>query len=107
MVVLIDIEVEQANGLFASFNATPNSGTSPVTATFTDTSYTDDPLGVLSWAWDFDNGGIIDWTNSTVTVVGAVNVDQVEASFTVGLLAPGVWQFTNTSTPTPISWAAG
>ena len=120
-------------GIFASFNASPSSGTSPLSVSFTDTTFTDDPAGVQTWAWDFDGDGTIDSTNqndtwlypacgaydvtltvtdlingsSTTTVVGAVNVDPVSASFTVGELAPatGIWQFTDTSSPTPTAWA--
>ena len=119
-------------GIFASFNATPSTGSSPLTVTFTDTTFTDDPAGVQAWAWDFDGDGVIDSTNSTdtfvypacgsydvtltatdiingsstTTVVGAVEVDNVVASFTVAELAPGtgLWLFTDTSAPTPISW---
>src|SRR5690606_22120316 len=43
---------------------------------------------------------------STTTVVGAVNVDEVVASFTVAELAPGtgLWLFTDTSSPAPTAW---
>ncbi|MCK5941092.1 MAG: PKD domain-containing protein, partial [Planctomycetes bacterium] len=120
-------------GLFASFSASPSTGASPLSVTFTDTSFTSDPGGVTSWAWDFDGDGVIDSTNSTdtfvypacgsydvtltvtdathptstTTVVGAVVVDQVVADFTVAEIAPGtgLWQFTDTSAPTPTSWA--
>ncbi len=121
------------SGLFASFDANPSSGASPLTVTFTDTTFTSDPGGVTSWAWDFDGDGVTDATTptatwvygacgsydvtltttdathppSTTTVVGAVNVDQVVADFSVAELAPGtgLWQFTDQSTPTPTSWA--
>ena len=120
-------------GIFASFTASPSSGASPLSVAFTDTTFTDDPAGVQTWAWDFDGDGSIDSTNqndtwiyancgaydvtltvtdiingtSTTTVVGAVNVDPVSASFTVGEVAPasGLWQFTDTSSPTPTAWA--
>jgi PKD repeat protein len=42
----------------ASFTATPTNGTSPLNVQFTDTS-SNNPT---SWAWDFDNDGIIDST---------------------------------------------
>jgi PKD repeat protein len=42
----------------ANFNATPLSGTTSLTSTFTDTS-TNSPT---SWAWDFDNDGTTDST---------------------------------------------
>lgn len=121
------------SGLFASFDANPATGASPLVVTFTDTSFSSDPNGVTSWAWDFDGDGNPDattataqWTYavcgsydvtltvtdgthppSTTTVVGAVNVDNVVADFSVAELAPGtgLWQFTDLSTPTPTSWA--
>ena len=121
------------SGLFASFSATPSTGASPLTVTFSDTSFTSDPGGVLTWEWDFDADGVADATTptatwvypacgsydvtltvtdatfpaSTTTVVGAVNVDDVQAGFTVSELAPGtgLWLFTDTSTPTPTAWA--
>jgi PKD repeat protein len=119
------------SGIFASFTATPSTGASPLTVQFTDTTFTDDPGGVLAWTWDFESDGTIDSTaqnpmatyaacgsydvtmtatdalngSSTTVVVGAVQVDNVVASFTVAELVSGIWQFTDTSTPTPISWA--
>jgi PKD repeat protein len=49
-----------ADGLFANFTATPTSGATPLTVNFTDTSFTSDPNGVQSWAWDLDGDSIID-----------------------------------------------
>ena len=43
----------------AGFNATPTSGTFPLTVAFTDES-TNTPT---SWAWDFDNDGTVDSTD--------------------------------------------
>ncbi|MFK7742126.1 MAG: PKD domain-containing protein [Planctomycetota bacterium] len=126
-----DFVVEPGNGLFASFAATPSSGSSPLVVAFTDTSFTNDPGGVLSWAWDFDGDGTIDSTNatdtftytscgsydvtltvtdalngsSTTTAVGAVLVDPVTASFNVTNIGPGIWQFDDTSSPNPSAWA--
>jgi len=119
-------------GLFASFTATPSTGASPLLVQFNDTSFTDDPAGVQTWDWDLDGDGATDstaqnptWTytvcgsydvtltvtdlingSSTKTIVGAVAVDDVVASFDVVELVPGagLWQFTDTSTPTPIAW---
>ena len=121
------------SGLFASFDADPDTGSSPLVVTFTDTSFTSDPGGILSYAWDFDGDGVTDSTSnpaqftygvcgsydvtltvtdsihapSTKTVVGAVQVDNVVADFSVAELAPGagLWQFTDLSSPTPVSWA--
>ncbi|MGK0157045.1 MAG: PKD repeat protein [Neolewinella sp.] len=128
----VEVYVAPAAGLFANFAATsPTTGASPLTVSFADGSITDDPAGVATWAWDFDNDGIVDSTaqnpsftfntcgsfdvtltvtdlvnpSSSATSVGLVNTDLVVASFTVAALAPQVWEFTDTSVPTPTSWA--
>ena len=119
-------------GLFASFDATPATGASPLIVQFTDTSFTSDPGGILTQDWDFDGDGnpdatgptatwayavcgsydvtltVSDATNgtNTTTVVGAVEVDRVVADFGDPTeLAPGIWQFTDASTPAPTAWA--
>ena len=121
------------SGLYASFDAQPATGSSPLVVTFTDTSFSSDPNGVTSYAWDFDGDGVIDSTTnpaqftyaacgsydvsltvtdgthapSTQTVVGAVQVDNVVADFSVAELAPGagLWQFTDLTAPAAVSWA--
>lgn len=128
---LIDLETQQLSGLFASFSATPTSGASPLTVQFTDSSFSSDPLGVLAWEWDFESDGVIDslqqnpthtytgcgpfdvtlrvtdasHPQSTITQVGLINVGALAASFTTSQIAPGVWQFTDTSTGGPTTWA--
>ena len=47
-----------AIGIFANFSATPTSGPAPLNVTFTDLTFTSDPGGVQTWAWDFQNDGI-------------------------------------------------
>jgi parallel beta-helix repeat protein len=49
-----------ASGLFASFTATPTSGPAALNVNFTDGTFTSDPMGVQTWAWDFQNDGIND-----------------------------------------------
>ena len=53
------------NDLYPGFTADVTSGLSPLTVNFTDTSVTNDPIGVLSWAWDFENDGLVDDTTRT------------------------------------------
>jgi PKD repeat protein len=72
-----------ASGLYAGFTATPVEGQSPLQVQFTDKSYSSDPAGVQSWAWDFNNDQIIDSTaqNPQFTFTG-VGYDN---KFTVSL----------------------
>ena len=120
-------------GIFAGFTATPPAGASPLSVQFNDTTFSDDPAGVQTWDWDLDGDGISDSSlqnptfnyascgsydvtltvtdlingSNTLTVVGAVEIDNVSASFDVAELAPAssAWQFTDTSFPTPSAWA--
>ncbi|WAI00259.1 DUF3344 domain-containing protein [Methanogenium organophilum] len=48
--------------LQANFTATPSYGTAPLTVRFTDLS-----VGATTWAWDFENDGIIDATTQNVS----------------------------------------
>lgn len=120
-----------ANGLFSSFNANVTSGASPLSVNFTDATFTSDPGGITSWAWDFDGDNVIDSTQqnpsftytscgdytvsltttdathppSTLTRTAYIKTDNVVPSFTVSLVGPATYQFTDTSVPTPTSWA--
>jgi hypothetical protein len=115
--------------VFAAFTATPLSGPSPLLVQFTDQSSTSDPGGIQTWAWDFDNNGTVDSTlrnpshqygcgnfavRLTVTAANGndselkldyVVTDEISAAFTYSLLAPGTWQFTDTSTPPATAWS--
>jgi PKD repeat protein len=118
-------------GLFASFTSDVVSGSSPLTVNFQDTTFTSDPGGVISWAWDFDNDGVVDSTDqnpvhtysacgvydvsltvtdatnppSTETAIGYITTDTVAADFTFALLAANTVQFTDATTPAATSWA--
>ncbi|MFM1873481.1 MAG: hypothetical protein RL398_2903, partial [Planctomycetota bacterium] len=118
-------------GTYVNFTSDVTGGASPLTVNFTDQTYTSDPGGIVGWAWDFDGDSVIDSTlqnpsfvyNScgsydvTLTTVDAgfgantttktayIVTDRVTADFTYGQIAPGVFQFTDTSSPTPTSWA--
>ncbi|MFO1077231.1 MAG: PKD domain-containing protein [Planctomycetota bacterium] len=122
-----------ASGLYASFGAAPTAGPVGMTVGFTDTSFTSDPAGVTSWTWDLDGDGLTDSNlqhpsftyntcgayNVTLTVTDAshpastltrsgyiqVGVSPITPSFTFAPIAPGVYQFTDTSTPVPTAWA--
>lgn len=127
--VLVDIEPA---GLVAGFHVDVSAGPAPLTVNFTDASVSDDPGGVTSWAWDFENDGTVDSTvqnpSHTFTTCGdfdvaltvtdasnppdseliaaSVRTDVTTAAFSVSQLAsPNVWQFTDTSNLTPTSWA--
>ena len=120
-----------ANGLFAGFSANVTSGASPLAVQFTDNSFSSAPGGVTSWAWDFDGDSVVDSTlqnpthtytacgsytvsltvndgvnpPSTLTRTSYIVTDEVTPSFTFAPIAPGIFQFTDTSTPPATSWA--
>ncbi|MBL8897695.1 MAG: PKD domain-containing protein, partial [Planctomycetes bacterium] len=60
--VLTELHVPELEGLFPSFQAAPPSGAAPLLVAFTDTSTTSDPAGVATWAWDFEDDGLVDDT---------------------------------------------
>jgi PKD repeat protein len=85
----------------AAFNATPTSGTVPLTVSFTDQSTATN--GITLWQWDFDNDGEVDSTNNpqptfvyndagtftaTLTVTGPDGTDTATQSITVDPVPP-------------------
>ncbi|MBL8898382.1 MAG: PKD domain-containing protein [Planctomycetes bacterium] len=58
--LVVELVYQPAAGLFADFTATPTSGPSPLTVNFTDTTFTSDPAGVQTWAWDLNGDTIVD-----------------------------------------------
>ncbi|MBK9386399.1 MAG: PKD domain-containing protein [Planctomycetes bacterium] len=50
----------QGTILYADFRANPTRGAAPLSVGFSDRSFTDDPAGIATWAWDFDGNGIVD-----------------------------------------------
>jgi PKD repeat protein len=120
-----------ASGLYASFDADVTSGASPLAVNFTDTSFTSAPGGITSWAWDFENDGIVDSTAqnpshvytgcgsfdvaltvndgvnppSTIVRTALITTDQITADFTSQLVGPLTVLFTDTSDMPATSWA--
>lgn len=131
--VVTEFGYTPAAGLYASFTSNVRSGPVPTTVNFSDTSYSSDPGGVLAWAWDLNGDGITDSNlrnpsfvytacgaytvsltvfdathpASTTTRTGYIEVGiaPIAPTFTFASIAPGVFQFTDTSVPTPASWA--
>jgi PKD repeat protein len=56
------VHYSPGTGIFAGFDANPLVGNAPLTVNFTDTTFSSDPGGIVSWAWDFDNNGTVDST---------------------------------------------
>ncbi len=56
-------------GLSANFSASTTTGPAPLSVAFTDQSTTNDPAGIQSWEWDFDNDGVVDSTQVNPTHV--------------------------------------
>ena len=54
---VVNGQITVTSPVHADFTAVPVSGTAPLTVQFTDTST---GAGITSWAWDFNNDGVID-----------------------------------------------
>ncbi|HEU4420095.1 MAG TPA: PKD domain-containing protein, partial [Planctomycetota bacterium] len=120
-----------AAGLHPNFTATPRTGPIGQLVQFSDQTYTSDPGGVTSWAWDVDGDSVTDYTTQnpshmyttegnktvTLTVTSAmfgtqsltrtnyIVIDAVDASFTSSVLTATLVAFTDTSTGNPTTWA--
>ncbi|HEX6810307.1 MAG TPA: PKD domain-containing protein, partial [Planctomycetota bacterium] len=128
---VIRINHVPAIGLYAAFVGTPRTGPlGPVS--FTDRTYTSDPGGITSWAWDVDGVPGTDYTTQncshtytaegikdctltvtsalfgtqSVTRTGYIVIDAVAARFTTAT-SPGttIAVFTDRSVGNPTSWA--
>jgi PKD repeat protein len=130
-ILVMEVQYAPTPGLYATFRANVTGGGTPLAVNFLDQSITDDPAGITSWAWDLDGDSIIDSNlqnpsfvyqncgsyNVTLTVTDGTHppstwtrtayivTDIVTPSFTTALIGPGTLQFTDTSSPTPTSWA--
>jgi PKD repeat protein len=129
---IIEVGYTPSNGLFAGFTASTTAGPSPLTVNFTSTSFSSDPGGITSYAWDFNGDSVIDSTAqnpsfvytgcgnfpvsltvtdashppSTLTRNNFISTDDITASFTIALLSPpNVYQLTDTSTPPATAWS--
>lgn len=129
--LVCEVDYVPAAGLYPSFRANVTAGISPLTVVFSDTSYSSDPQGVLSWAWDFDGDAVVDSTvanpthvypacgvysvtltvgdashgSRTTTRTDYIAVDATQADFVYAQTSLGQLQFTDTSTPAATSWA--
>ena len=119
-----------ANGLFAGFSANVTGGPSPLAVNFTNQSFSSDPGGITSYAWDLNGDSVIDSTapnpsfvyntcgnyNVSLTVTDAshppstltrnayIRTDQITANFTSQVIGPLTVQFTDTSNMAATSW---
>jgi PKD repeat protein len=119
-----------SGSVYCDFAGTPTRGASPLTVQFTSFAVSGNPGGILAYAWDFENDGIVDsglpnpqftYVNCgsytvTLTIFDSVGptvmsksnyiqTDIVVPSFTSRLLGANTVQFTDTSVPTPTAWA--
>lgn len=120
-----------AAGLYPAFHANVTAGVAPLTVVFSDTSYSSDPQGVQSWAWDFDGDSVVDSTSpnpthvypscgvysvtltvgdashglQTTTRTDYIAVDATQADYTYAQVGLGQLQFTDTSVPAATAWA--
>ena len=116
--------------VFADFTANVTRGASPLTVQFTSRAASSNPGGIVGYVWDFDGDGIPDGNGpnpihtyancgnytvsltvidsvlpTIVTKTNYIQTDIVVPSFTNAIIAPLTVQFTDTSSPTPTSWA--
>ncbi|MHC4854044.1 MAG: PKD domain-containing protein, partial [Planctomycetota bacterium] len=59
---VMEVNYTPAKGLYAGFTASPTTGGQNLQVTFKDTSFSSDPAGIQSWAWDFDGDTKVDST---------------------------------------------
>jgi hypothetical protein len=128
--VVVQVDYVPASGLYPAFTASPTSGPLNTTVTFTNTTFTSDPGGVLAYQWDFENDGIYDSTlpnpthtyttegiysvklqatdalhgTQTFTRTGYITIDAVDASFSATVITGTTMLFQDTSTGGPTSW---
>ncbi len=129
---VLEFTFTPAAGLYSNFTSDVTSGASPLTVNFSDRSFSSAPGGVTAWAWDFDGDNVIDSTlqnpthvyancgtydvtlivtdsqhpPSTLRKTAYISTDEITAGFTVSLLvAPNIYQFTDTTTPAATAWA--
>ena len=128
---VLEFTYTPASGLYAGFTADVTGGVSPLAVNFTDSTFTSDPNGITSWAWDFDGDSVIDSNLQNPTFVyancGTYNVsltvtdgthapnthtktayittDAIAANFTYQVVGPLTVQFTDTSNVPATSWA--
>jgi PKD repeat protein len=129
--VVVQVDYVPAAGLYPAFTGTPRTGPIGQLVNFTDQTYTSDPGGITSWAWDVDGDSVTDYTTQncshtyttegnktvTLTVTSAmfgtqsitrtnyIAIDAVHADFTSSVLTGTLVSFTDTSTGNPTSWA--
>ena len=128
---VLEFTYTPASGLYAGFTADVTGGVSPLAVNFTDSTFTSDPNGITSWAWDFDGDSVIDsnlqnpsfvYTScgtynvsltvtdgthapSTHTKTAYITTDAIAANFTYQVIGPLTVQFTDTSNVPATSWA--
>lgn len=125
----VAVAVHYSVGTFSvDFTATPTSGVSPLQVQFS--SLVSSGAGIQSYDWDFDGDGVSDSSlanpsftfgcgsytvsltvtenggaTATATKADFIVTDVVEPSFTNEIIAPNTVQFTDTTVPTPDTWA--
>ncbi|MCA8950776.1 MAG: PKD domain-containing protein, partial [Planctomycetes bacterium] len=127
---VVEVGYVPASGLYAIFGSDVQTGSSPLTVTFQDNSYSSDPGGVTSWAWDFDNDGTVDSTlqnpvhtytacgvydvkltvgdashsPSSVTRTAFIRTDDITAAFDDQVVGALAMQFSDRSSGPATAW---
>ena len=122
-----------AQGVQPWFSVSARAGPSPLTVTFEDASFTDDPAGFSAWDWDIDSDGTYEYSGSSaqhtyatgglysitlrvtdslhggtpITRTDLIEVDPIAVDFDWNVV-PGTatsLQFQDTSVPSPATWS--
>src|SRR5262245_107526 len=86
---VVEVGYTPASGLFANFSADVTAGPTPMQVAFTSHSWSSEPGGITSYAWDFDGDAVVDSTApNPIFTYNACGTFDVSLTVTDGVHAP-------------------